>query len=80
MIYTNDNVGNNYLNNPAFADYALWIAYPADVAEPPLPTTWSSAGWKFWQKSWKYEIDSVTNDFDRYNGNLAALKGFIKGY
>lgn len=80
IIYTDDNIGNSHLNNPEFADYALWIAYPAEVKEPRLPTTWQSKGWAFWQKSWKYKIDGFTDDFDRYNGNLAELKRFIKDY
>lgn len=80
IIYTNVNIGNQYLNKPEFAAYALWIAYPAEVAEPELPTAWASKGWSLWQKSWKYEIAGYTDDFDRYNGNLAELKQFIADY
>ena len=80
IIYTNVNVGNKYLDNPEFSSYALWIAYPAEVVEPELPTTWATTGWSLWQESWSYQIDGYTDDFDKYNGNLAALKQFIADY
>lgn len=80
IIYTSVNIGDQYLNKPEFAEYALWIAYPAEVANPKLPTAWATKGWSLWQKSWKYQIEGYTDDFDRYNGNLAALRQFISEY
>ncbi len=80
MIYTDMPTGNKYLNDPAFSDYALWIAYYVDVKEPPLPDAWKSKSWNFWQKNSSYKIDDRNNDFDVFNGDEAALKAFIQSY
>lgn len=78
MIYTNINVGNKYLNNSAFADYALWVADYNGQAEPQVPIAWQDQSWAFWQKSSSYSIGKIKNDFDLFNGSRADLKKFNK--
>ena len=78
MIYTDDNTGNTYLTLPEFANYPLWIANYTTSDSPDLPTVWTDKGWDFWQKSDDYNINTVENDFDVFNGNLKDLQTFIK--
>ena len=78
MIYTNSPVANQYLNIPEFAQYPLWIADYTAQEQPMVPATWKNKSWSFWQQKDSYRFDHITNDFDRFNGNLAQLKTFIK--
>lgn len=78
IIYTDINTGNTYLNDPFFADYALWIANYNGEKTPDLPNTWKSKGWVFWQKTDTYPLDGTTDDFDKFNGSITELKEFIK--
>lgn len=73
MIYTGLAFANSYLVNPAFANYHLWIAEYSGRSEPILPVTWKKKGYKIWQKSESYRIDSKTTDFDILNGNANTL-------
>jgi lysozyme len=78
ILYTNNSTANTYLNDSQFAKYPLWIADYKSITTPKLPEIWKNKGWSFWQKSSEYKIGSITNDLDVFNGNLQALKKFIK--
>lgn len=78
IIYTDINTGNKYLNNSEFSDYPLWIANYNGKSSPNLPDTWKNKGWVIWQKSSSYKLNSFSNDFDVFNGNLLEFKEFIK--
>lgn len=80
MIYTDIPSGNKYLDNPKFAEYALWIALYEDLESPRLPNAWNGKHWYFWQKSSQHRIDGQKNDFDQFNGDLTQLQSFIKNY
>ena len=78
IIYTNIDFANQYLNNPELANYPLWIADYESQKAPVLPITWQEKGYVLWQKSDTYKIQGYTNDEDYFNGDLEALKTFIK--
>lgn len=78
IIYTNTEFANEYLNNPELANYPLWIADYESKDSPILPNTWKEKGYVLWQKSDTYKILNYTNDEDYFNGDLEALKTFIK--
>jgi lysozyme len=78
IICTSTAFGNEYLKDPQFAKYPLWVADWTSKSKPSLPSVWESAGWKFWQKTDDYDIHSIQTDFDRFNGNVEALKQFIQ--
>lgn len=80
MIYTNNYVGDKYLNNDKFSNYTLWIADYDQKTTPVLPHIWRDQPWQFWQKSDSYTIDNKKNDFDIFNGNQNQLSTFIKNY
>lgn len=80
MIYTNNYIGDKYLNTPAFGTYALWIADYEAPTKPQLPKAWRGKDWLIWQKTGNYSFDGRKNDFDTFNGNKTALQAFIKNY
>ncbi len=73
MIYTNLDFANQYLNNPDFSKYPLWLAEYNNKTEPELPETWKTKGYTIWQKSDSYTIESIATDYDIYDGNLIKL-------
>jgi lysozyme len=77
IIYTDNNTGNRYLANAAFASYPLFIADYNNTASPALPGAWKSKQWHLWQKSESYKILSTQDDFDVFNGGLQELQIFI---
>jgi lysozyme len=78
IVYTDNNTANLYLSDTAFSKYALWIAYYDNAAHPELPTVWKNNSWSIWQKSGTYQIGTITNDFDIFNGNQTQFKTFIQ--
>lgn len=77
IIYTNIYIGNKYLNKSEFSNYPIWIANYTQGKHPELPDAWENTKWILWQKSDNYEIESITNDFDIFNGDLIQLQEFI---
>lgn len=73
MIYTGAAFGQQYLNNPVFAKYPLWLAEYSHSSKPKIPNTWAKIGYKIWQRSDSYKINSTTTDFDVYFGTKADL-------
>ena len=80
MIYTDIPTADKYLNDPVFADYALWIAVYNGKSTPDLPSTWAKKGWTLWQRDATYKIVNFTNDSDVFNGDITRMKDFIKSY
>lgn len=73
MIYCSSWFGNTYLTHPSFGEYPLWIADYTDQLQPEIPTVWKQKGFKIWQKSDHYSIESHLTDFDVHYGNLQSL-------
>ena len=73
MIYTGEAFANEFLTNPAFAGYALWLAEYSGKPLPVVPSVWKPAGCKIWQKTDKYNIDSKPTDYDVYKGAKSGL-------
>lgn len=73
MVYTDLNFADRYLNNPAFAQYSLWLAEYCTDAQPKMPITWNKTGYKIWQKSDGYDINSHPTDYDAYTGPRDGL-------
>lgn len=73
IIYTDYGFAQEYLNDPFFADYDLWLAEYTGDRKPNLPNTWKTKGLKIWQKSDTYHAYSKTIDLDQYHGALADL-------
>ena len=63
IIYTYHPFGNQYLNNPEFANYHLWIA-EYGVSAPKIPTAWKNKGWLMWQRSERGKIEGVIGNVD----------------
>lgn len=73
MIYTCTGFANQYLNNKAFSKYPLWLAEYTKAVHPKIPATWQKTGYRIWQKSENYQINSKPTDYDVYYGSLADL-------
>lgn len=82
MIYVNESFASQYLSDPEFAEYPLWLA-EYGVSTPKVPATWTNAGksWTFWQYSESGKVSGVAGagetDLDKFNGGSRALKQFI---
>jgi lysozyme len=82
MIYTDLNVGNAQLKDPAFAQYPLWVADYNGEALPATVTTWGNNNWTFWQKTDNYkeaDDNNIMDDFDVFHGNGAEFLKFLEG-
>lgn len=78
VIYSNLTDADHFLNDPQFSAYHIWIAYYAKKAvKPKLPVAWEKKGWAFWQRTDRFLIDGIKNDFDVFNGSVDDLKKFI---
>ena len=76
MIYTNWEAGTNWLDDPRFARYPLWIADWSARASPRLPATWALQGFRFWQRTDHYrrpDPDRPATDLDCFVGTPADL-------
>jgi lysozyme len=78
ILYTDNYTANEYLNNETFGKYPLWIADYESKETPVVPSAWEGKGYTFWQKSDNYQIKNFTDDADVFNGDVNALKEFIK--
>lgn len=67
-LYSGHAFANEYLTDPAFASYPLWIA-SYDRSSPLIPTAWSSVGYQIWQ-SGQTTIGSVQVDHNSVNPDL----------
>jgi len=79
MIYTNRQFANDYLRDPAFGKYPLWLADYSGAEEPVLPEAWKDKGFTFWQRHESYAGGASPNELDIFNGDSAALQAFASG-
>ena len=77
IIYTDINIGDNYLTAFRFANYTLWVASYTTAETPTIPGAWKGMDWVLWQKTDNYHFDKIQDDFDTFNGSLADLKKII---
>jgi GH25 family lysozyme M1 (1,4-beta-N-acetylmuramidase) len=68
FLYVSTDFANRYLDNKVFAKYPLWLADYTKHQHPRIPRIWKDAGFKIWQKSNKYAINSHVVDYDVYVG------------
>lgn len=64
IIYTYTYYAEQYLNNPKFARYKLWIAQYSDEKHPVLPPIWHSEGWHMWQYNSNDHLSGVNGSID----------------
>ncbi len=79
ILYTDTNIGNSQITNPAFANYCLWIADYNPGTFPQIPVVWKNKTWSIWQKNPNYSLDAYSNDFDVFNGDSIDFSRFIQG-
>jgi GH25 family lysozyme M1 (1,4-beta-N-acetylmuramidase) len=69
LIYTNPSTITQYLKDPDFAQYGLWIANPSEIA-PRVPLPWAPGLQRGWQYSFRnrlgpyYGVESMAIDLD----------------
>ena len=73
IIYTDYEFAQEYLKNSEFANYDLWLAEYSGSTQPLVPDIWKGKGYKIWQKSATYTIESKKADLDEYKGLLQEL-------
>lgn len=73
IIYSDYAFANQYLDNEQYAAYPLWLADYTDAPAPRIPETWKHTGYLIWQKSNKYNINSIKTDFDIFQGDKEDL-------
>ncbi len=73
IIYTNYSFAQQYLNDPYFAQYPLWIAEYTSRQKPIIPIAWKETGFFIWQKNSSYHVNSVNTDFDVFFGTADEL-------
>jgi lysozyme len=79
ILYTDTNIGNSEISDPAFSNYYLWIADYNPVTSPTVPSVWKTKSWTLWQKTQNYSLDSYTNDFDVFNGTSEDFANLVIG-
>jgi lysozyme len=79
IIYINNSDAQTLISNdPFFAGYELFIAFPTKASTPVLPRPWTS--WKFWQHDWQGTVSGINNacDLDYFQGSITDLKRLLK--
>ena len=79
IIYTSMSFGHNFLSDPRFGDYYLWIAEYTNELKS-LPKPWANKKWFMWQHSQRGSVVGIKGDVDlsQYKGSLENLHSFIK--
>ncbi|MEM9548357.1 MAG: GH25 family lysozyme [Bacteroidota bacterium] len=75
IVYTSYAFAQEYLDDPKFSNYYLWIA-EYDTNQPNVPDAWKSISWTFWQNSPSAVVTGVQGkvDHDFFKGSMDALK------
>jgi lysozyme len=73
ILYTDYAFAQQYLSNAKFATYDLWLAEYESAYEPKIPNLWTQKGYKIWQKSSNYSVESRQTDLDIYRGVLIDI-------
>ena len=68
IIYADYAFANEYLDNSTYAAYPLWLAEYSKGSSPQIPHAWEHKGCMIWQKSDKYNVNSIETDFDVFDG------------
>jgi GH25 family lysozyme M1 (1,4-beta-N-acetylmuramidase) len=77
LIYTANFFWGDYLGNPNFASYPLWVANYGPSC-PYLPNAFTQ--WKFWQYADNASVNGIGSvDGDMFNGTLADLRAWAGG-
>ncbi len=79
IIYTDTAFGQDFLSDPRFGSYYLWIAQYSKKVDT-LPAPWKDKNWFIWQHSQSGQVSGIEGDVDlsRYKGSLDNLHAFIK--
>ena len=80
IIYTDNNTAYNYLNDPSFSRYPLYIADYNNSQSPLVPEIWKSQSWTIWQRTDSLKLDGGYDDLDLFNGSMTELIDFIQNY
>ncbi|GAA4457979.1 GH25 family lysozyme [Rurimicrobium arvi] len=73
IIYMDYAFANKYFDDERYAAYPLWLAEYSGSIRPQIPDAWKKAGCMIWQKSDKYNVNSVSTDFDVFEGVEADI-------
>lgn len=73
IVYTNYSFAQEHFKNPELAEYDLWLAEYSNAKQPKTPDLWKDKGYKIWQKSAAYSLDSEKTDYDEFIGVLEEL-------
>lgn len=73
IIYSSRAFANEYLTHQTFSEYPLWLAEYTNQSSPSVPKVWQEQGYKIWQKSNSYSVNSKKVDFDIYYGKKSDL-------
>jgi lysozyme len=79
IIYTDSAFGEEFLTDPRFGQYYLWLA-DYSVENPKPPQAWNNKQWFLLQHSQDGKVGGIKDDVDlsHYQGSLENLKAFIQ--
>lgn len=76
IIYTRENIRDNYLKDPKFNTYQFWISRYLSLGGP------DNSDWLIWQKTESAKIrgcrDDINVDIDIYQGNYDSFERYLK--
>jgi lysozyme len=73
IIYSDYAFFQQYMNDPYFAKYNLWLAEYSGNATPLIPNAWKDKGYLVWQRSDSYSVQSTKSDLDMIAGSLKKI-------
>ena len=78
IIYTDYYFARDYLTDPRFGKYPLWIA-AYGVEKPEIPDAWAKHGWTIWQRAERGTVAGVAGnvDHDIFNGDWNKFQDFL---
>ncbi|WP_420590834.1 glycoside hydrolase family 25 protein [Bacterioplanoides sp.] len=79
IVYTDSAFGQEFLTDPRFGHYYLWLADYSNE-NPPAPQAWKKKRWFLLQHAQNGKVDGIKGNVDlsHYRGSLANLKAFIQ--
>lgn len=75
-IYVSPAFAGEWLSDPAFSRYHLWVADWTNAKDPQVPALWAKSGFTFWQRSPGYSAakpERLVLDLDLVRGKLEDL-------
>jgi GH25 family lysozyme M1 (1,4-beta-N-acetylmuramidase) len=73
ILYTDFAFAQEYLKDPEFSKYDLWLAEYTSTEHPKIPTVWEQKGFKIWQRTDHYTVDHRKADLDIFYGRIHQL-------